>query len=481
MAQVTLLRLACLLALAAGAVAAPRLEAMPARPVEDGVLAPWSWPVTEQHAAVARVLRDSRRAAPGSEGKAVAALERCGAQAAEALLDILVRARVPETQAGDGPQVLSEPQRALVLGALAGLPRREVRGLLAARLAAAPDDACTRLAAIHLLGVVGRAEDLPSLARLAPRRAVAALPVPAAAPTGDAAAAASKAPEAAELTREARSAVRDACAGILRRDPQAWRTLAKLARSTDAPALRALLDGLGSTRDPRGLEILLRTARSQRTLAPKAVALVPALGRSTDPALDQEFAEWMRDELPYARTELARMLLIGIATLDDGSCAAALAGALEHDDAQVREGALRALRLVSGLGYGPDARLWRLWLDAEDAWHADEHPRLRDGLESGDASRIVLALQGYAGRRTHRAALAAEVALVLSDERPELRALACGTLRALDSAAGYRPLAACLDDEDATVADAAWQALRSISGMELTHDPVAVRRLLQLE
>lgn len=449
-----------------------------ARPRDDRpALEAWSWPTTPQHQAVARILRASRTAKAGSESVAATELARLGPAAQDALLDILVRGRVPETQPGDAPQILSEPQRLLVTGALARAPRVELRLKFGALLAAAPEDVPTRLAVIHLLGAVGRAEDLVALPRLAPRKElqVAALPASAAGTTRAAIA------QPAELTRDARAAVRDACAGILRRDPAAWRALARLARDCDAPALRALLDGLGNSRDPRGLEILLRTARAQKGLAAQAVSLVPKLGRSTDPEFDREFAEWMSAELPYARTEQARMLLVGIGTLDDGACAAVLVDALEHEDPQVREGALRALRQLSGLGYGADARVWRLWLDAEARWHETEREVLREQLEAADTASVVAALQAYSGRRTRRAGLAAEVAVVLHDPRPEVRVLACGALQALDSPAAYRPLGAALDDEDERVAGAALAALRALSGCALPDDAAEARRLLQLD
>lgn len=480
MAQLSATGRALLAALGAGVLAwfAGVAEARPAGPQGAQELAAWSWPATPPHRDVGRILRRSRLADPGTQAASAAELARLGPAAQEALLDVLVHARVPEAADGEAPQVLSEPQRQLVAGALALLPRAELRRAMEARLLAAPEDAQTRLAAIHLHGATGRAEDLASLPRLAPRREARAAILPAAARHG---AARLPAATAAELTREARTAVRDACAAILGRDPGGWRALAKLARSCDAPALRALLEGLGRSRDPRGLEILLRTARAQRSLAPLAVSLVPKLGRSTDPELDREFAEWMATELPYSRSEQARMLLAGIGVLDDGAAAPVLVAALDHEEAAVREAALRALQQLSGLGFGPDARPWRLWLESETRWHESERQLLRNDLEAEDTSRVVSALRAFSGRRTRRAELAREVAVVLEDPRPALRALACEALQSLDSAAAYRPLSAALGDGEGTVVRAALQALRDLSGCALPDQPADARRMLLLD
>jgi HEAT repeat protein len=389
----------------------------------------WTWEATPAHLEVARALRESRRASAGTSARLVARIAAAGPGALEAQLDVLARRRVPETGPDDAPQVLSDPQRELLLAAIARMPSAAVRAAVAARLEAAPDDADTRLAAIHVLGAVGAAKDLARLPALAPRKHVEERVRP--------------------LTREAREAVRAACAAIL-------------------------------GRDARALEVLQGAVHAHPPLAPQAVALAVKCGRSTDPALDREFAAWMTGELRGARPEYARSLLQAIGVLDDGANVPALIERLEDADGGVRESAVWALRRVSGLGFAEDPQPWRVWYADEAAWHERARPRLREDLGSHDVERVVAALRAYSDRRTRRAELAEEVAVVLGCAQPELRRLACSVLQQLGVPSACGALAGLLEDAEDTVSEAAWQALRALSGLDLPRDAERVRDLLRI-
>jgi hypothetical protein len=103
---------------------------------------------------------------------------------------------------------------------------------------------------------------------------------------------------------------------------------------------------------------------------------------------------------------------------------------------------------------------------------------MRTSLVSADPELVVAALRAYGEHRTRRGELAEEVARVLTNAHPELRRLACAILQALGSSSASSALTAALDDPDASVGDAAWKALKAITGLELPRNSQRVRELL---
>ena len=431
----------------------PESRARPA-PGDDPVqstAAPACLPATPEERVIAAVLRESRRQDAAPVSRLVERILAAGPAALEAQIDILVDRCVPSTGPEDAAQILSEPQRELLLAALARMPSGAVRSAVDRLLEDRPDEAGARLAAVHALGAIGGAPDLDRLVRIAPRRAGSG----------------------AGLAPEAHRALRAACASILARDAAGHRALGALVCDTDPKAGRALLEGLGEgadARPSRALAVLVRAARCQPPLRPQVAALAAKCGRSIDAAQDREFALWALSELPRARPEYASSLLQAIGVLDDGTCVPAMIERLEDEHLGVRASALWALRRVSGLGFPGEMEPWLVWHREEVAWQSRERVRRRKDLLSRDPARVVEALRSYAGHRTKRAELSVEVAQVLADPRPELRLLACEVIQSLDSPAACSELAWTLEDPDAAVALKAWEALQSITRLDLPRD-----------
>jgi HEAT repeat protein len=441
--------------LGAAVLLAPRAPAQDAEP-RTSALARWSGATTHAHLEIGRALRESRRADSAPAPKLVERIANAGSGALDAQLDILAQARVPEAASDDLPQILSEPQRELLLAALARMPAKAVRAAIQGRLANPHVDVGARLAAMHALGTIGLGSDLAWLVGIAPRG-----------PSGE-----------KVLSPEAREALRSASHSILQRDPRAFPALAEVLRRTDAAAASALLDAAGSSPDPRALEVLFAAAPMQRELAPQIAALAAKCGPSNSPALNREFVEWLVSELGSARSQYARSLLQTIGILDDGACVPALIARLSDKEPGVKDSALWALRRVSGLAFPADPTAWTLWERSESTWHTDVRPRLRTNLVSSDPKLVVGALRAYGEHRTRRGELAAEVSRALVDAHPELRRLACATLQTIGSSSAATALTVALDDPDPTVADAAWRALKTITGIELPRDSQRVRELL---
>lgn len=424
----------------------------------DSVLPPWSWPTTPEHLVIAKALRESRRADAAPGAKLVQRMLEAGPGAVTAEIDILVRRRVPETQPKDPPQILSEPQRELVLSVLARTSESKVRAEIKLRLEKDPLDVGTRLAAMHALGAVGNGQDLLRIVELAPRHA----------------------DEDRMLTYESSQTLTSASASILRHDGQAWSALAEVIRRVDPEAGRALLAAVGSTREPRALPVLFAAARWQPELGPQAAALASSCGGSIDPVLDRDFTDWIVSALGEARPEYLRSLLQALGAIDDGTQVAKLIQHLKHADAGVRDSALWGLRKLSGLGFPPDPSSWGAWTVSEEAWHRDKRAHLQLDLASREVARVTAAMREYSERRTRRGGLALEIATVLQRPESELRALACEVLGHLGSPAACDALSDAMRDSDASVREAAWKALCAITGIELPHDADDARKVLRL-
>ena len=392
----------------------------------QGHLTPWSWPTTAAHKEVAGVLREYRTADEPTLVRLQQELNRKAPLLRDALLDILVRARVPETTETDAPQVLSEPQRACVLRALKGCDTKALRQTLAAWSQDEQLHAGVALAALHVLAEIGDRNDLAALPRLVPRKALEVVDgEPVASP--------------AQLTREGRAALRAACAGILARDPQGWPVLLKLVDRMDEPSARAVLEGVGTLQDPRALPLLARVARTQRALASHALAQVPKVGLGDDAELTSDFAAWIASALPFARGEQARLYAQALAALDEGAHVPELLECL-RGDAAAQDAAQQALRQITGVDYGKDAEAWTAWMNEDRRWHEQRRPLLVEDLASHDLGRVVAALGEYAQHRTRRSELIAELAPMAYDERDIVRELVARTLRAYNHPQAQRLL-----------------------------------------
>jgi HEAT repeat protein len=431
-------------------VAPPALEdAAPPR------LAPWSWPTTPSHLRIATTLRAARRAGTGDHALLQQRIVESGLDAVAAQVDILLRNRVPETGPKDGPQVLSDVQRDLLLGALAQMPPGAVRKELDAYLANAPDDSTAKLGAMQALGVVGNIDDLERLVALAPRKPGS--------------------PEQA-LPSASRNTLRSATCTLLRRLTGAWTALPAALRAADPEAGRVMLDALACARDPRALPILLEIARTSRALKWAAVSAVPTCGSSLNTETDRQFLEWMRSELDVAEPAYARTLLMAAGTLDDGEWVPVLIERLTDENGGLRAEALSSLRRITGLGFAGDPAAWRAWYETESRWHNQIRPQLLAQLSSGETPKVLSAVREYSEHRTRRAEMVDELVRLLEHGKPEVRGIVISVLEHIGSPAACTALAGMTRDSDAKVVDAAWRALRSISGLELARDPEQLRR-----
>jgi HEAT repeat protein len=414
----------------------------------------WVGPLSELHRTLAAPLRESRKA-PAETGQLLARLTAPGADAIGPLLDMLIEERVPRAAPADAPQLLSAPQRGLLLAALAQLPRASLRAELERRLAPADElaGAPLRVAALHVFALAGGAADLARLAALAPR-VDEELPVPAA------------------------EALRAAYAGILRGEPGLLARGLALLRGCDTAAASQFLFALGDLHDKRALPLLEDCMRSRPELAQQAIGLLAQLGRSDDPDFDRRVAAWLAGELDNARSEWTRAALRALGVFDDGRQVPALLEELDAPHPGLREAALDSLRQVSGLKLGGSAAAWREWYADESAWQESGEPAARLELASNQDARVARALDQFAAHRLFRDERAPALLEVLENGSPAMRILACSALARLGSQVALPALVDNLSSEPSALADAAWRAACTLSGQTLPRSTAEARALL---
>lgn len=416
------------------------LAAAPAAQAPIAVPAAPAW--SDQDLAAIDILRGLRSKEQADSGVLAGRLASPGNAAWPLLFDVLVSRRVPAHEPDATPQILSEVQERVILTAIGQLERSFVLGRIAA-LGEVKDDPARALAVMGCLGAVGRVNDLIALFELAlPDR---------------------KAP----LERNREASLRRAAAAILARDERAFEQLVGLRRLTPIPLLPALVAATGDVRDGRGLRYLSEVAYWHEELIADVLAQVSRVGLSGDAELDDAMRVRVRPHLDPEDTALCRAAIPALVALGDRDSIGPLIELLSNEARGLREGALWALRRLTGLELSGNPETWARWYQAEQAWLVRERPRAFQRLRSNDAGQAADALREVLGHPLAREELCEALPDLLRNRVPQIRAMACRWLSDLDVRAAVPRLVWTLDDRDRAVATAAWEALRHLTSLDL--------------
>ncbi|MEO0649460.1 MAG: hypothetical protein AAFZ65_02130 [Planctomycetota bacterium] len=227
-----------------------------------------------------------------------------------------------------------------------------------------------------------------------------------------------------------------------------------------AGAFEALSGGLGRRADGPILLSLARLAdRPDLRPSEESLAAVERSLAEADPAVVALAAEVLAD-------------------LQAIEAAPALIEALRRADGRHRPCLADRLFVLTRADLGTDPRAWERWHAKEMRWLASEASSLEWDLQRGPSRQARVALQALASHPLHRRALAS--ALLYGLERPEddIVEAACTALAAYDAQPAIGRLAALLEHPSSGVRNAAWQALRSLSDLDLPQDPDAWKAAL---
>jgi len=416
------------LVVAASLLASVRASAQDARPASAALVAAFAEPCTQV---------ELRRRLAGLPASELAGLFQA---AAHGLL--------PAT-AGEPRSLGAEWQR-VVRESLAARPRRELVPLLedlAARGPSAPESREAQL----LLESVGSADHLRLLVRLT-----------------------CPPPVRPGLAPELRRGFESALSAILARDPAALARLPALLAESPAVLAGPLVDGLARQPSPEATrllaELLGRAPGLDVLLLLRLAERGPLVGEAA--GLHRSVRPYLRERDPVVVGAAAQ----ACGRLGDEEAIAELVALLGHEDARVRASAIDALQRLTGLAYGPDPARWLRWFHDEERWWEREAEPLLLHVERGRGLEFVRASREVLEHRLYRARIARAFALGLTRAQDEGAELACQALARLGSPVGVGALVEALEHRDARVRQAAWKALRAITGVELPPDPAAWAR-----
>lgn len=418
--------------------------------------APLPAPVTtwsDQDVAAIDVLRGLRSKEQADAGVLAGRLASPGNAAWPLLFDVLVTRRVPAHEPEDLPQILSEVQERVILLAIGELDRSFVLDRIGA-LGDVGDDPARALAVMGCLGAVGRVNDLLALFELA------------------------RPDEDESLAPDRAAALRRATAAILGRDERSFEQLLHLRRLTPVELLPVLVAAVGDARDGRGLRYLSEISYWHEDLMADVLAQVRRVGPSGEAEVDDGMRVRIRPYLDPESPGLCRAAIPALVALRDRESIGPLIELLSDETRGLREGALWALRQLTGLQLSGNPETWARWYQAEQAWLLRERPRAFQRLRSNDAGEAAAALRDVLEHPLAREDLCEALPDLLRNRMPEIRTMACHWLGDLDVRTAVPKLVWALEDRDRSVATAAWEALRRLTPYDLPLDPGAWRAAL---
>jgi len=401
--------------------------------------------VLSQHALEsARLARVAAplRAEPRDQLETARVLSRLGPESGAALLELLRQGAVPALGAHES-QPLEGARRRAVLLAFELMPREELLRSLDPR---APRASRARWheSALLVLAQAGLAQDYDLALEIAR------------APNPD--------PE------NVASALREALIALHRREPTSVGRVATRVGRGPLELDAALLQALGRSDLASAGPALVRTLGRSAKLDALALEELGAWGQRGTRSLDAQDARRVRDELQSPHAPTKRAALLALALLDDVASVPEIAQQLESSDASTRGNAHWALEHLTGLRLRNDARSWSTWIAREQTWWDEQGERALDDLRSGEPGRVARATNALARRRLLRAEFETDLVELLYASSTELVELAAASLSALGARCALPTLVDLLADSEQRIANAAWRALRAISGRSLPLD-----------
>lgn len=389
---------------------------------------------------LARALRSARRSDPPLREALVQTLSSHGAAAIEPTLDLLVAQRVPKTAPEEGRQVLSRPQRDLLLAALGRQEARAVRTVVEGRLA--------------------RARTL-----LEWRVGLWAL------------AAAADGGTTSELLRDWRERGAPALKHddwslafslVLSRDERGFSDAARFWPDALPEQQRGLVEAAGDLGQPQGLELILSVLDASRDdLGVIAAGQVLRIGRSYDTQVNRALGARLREWCDPARPALCQTVVQALGELRDRESLPRFIELLDSGDDGLRGAALSALRRASGTALKSTRDTWARWLAAQESALAVAPRRAVPRLAARELDTVLDGLRELRTLRIDREEVVGWIAPVLQRSEPGLRIVACEVLGEIDDRSAAPLLLFACDDRDKRVAAAARAALRTIVGHDL--------------
>lgn len=404
----------------------------------------------DELAAVRGVLQRTEGATAARDDVLVRRLVALGADAAPGLFSLVTGDGVEALFGETGAEAWICPQDrvgALALEALGQLPQVPVREFLRAHCAAQPSREA-RAAAFQVLGRQGAPEGIPLLLELClaggdelEQRSLRAPAVEA----------------LRTLLRVDDRAIKGFEAALLAAPLELQRLSCEaLAASGRAEAVRLLAKLLG--RDPE-LDVVVTDGLAQ-------------LAERCPWALGDEIAPRLRTALEKGRPALRAAAARALGRTRDALSIPALIACVHEGDAASARAAQWALVEITGQKRLQTAEEWTAWFETERAWWKDQGVALIAGFDDPDASaKLSASLRTLLAHPLGRDRVGEGLCAALDQFEPGAKVIACETLARLGARRAVPSLVDLLVDPASEVRQAAWAALRVLTGEELPPEP----------
>lgn len=287
-----------------------------------------------------------------------------------------------------------------------------------------------------------------------------------------------------ESTLETRSrrklarTLEDTLLALLSREPRGFDQLQNLWHRIPDEFLTATLRALGKSGTADAIEPLVSVMRSEPRAGSIALGEVGRLASALSAAERDELAGLVLFTNAHASPTVRAALTRACMALGSQVSVPVLMGLLGDADSSVVDGAHRALKALTGQNLRADQNRWESWHDAEQLWLQEQAPALLIQLRSPEDHLVQAALRELALHSFYGDQFEPSFISLLDHASTEVRTQACHVLAACAMEGALPRLLQALRFDEEPVWQAAWSALKRITGSGLPPDPSQWEALL---
>jgi HEAT repeat protein len=400
-------------------------------------------------AAVRSVLQRTEGDSSCRDEVLVRRLTALGNDAAPALFTLVSGEALDEFLGETGPEAWLCPLdrvSPLALEALGNLPAVPVRQCLRAQATKRPERD-VRVAAMNVLGRQGSADGLPLFFQLL-----------------------AESGEELEL-RSVRTQAQEALLAILRADGTSTRALEAPLLAAPLAQQRLVCEALARATRADAVGLLMKVVGRDAELDLVCIEALTELVARQPWRMPQKTTGHLRACLEHPDARLRASAARALGRLRDMPAVPGLIAHLGDADPATARAALWALRECTGQARLTTADEWQSWHAAEREWWKQEGRARVEALASGESGALSSVLRDVLAHPLGRSQVAEALLGLLPGLEPGAKALACAALARLRARAAVPALVELLFETDPAVREAAWAALRALTGENLPAEP----------
>lgn len=282
-------------------------------------------------------------------------------------------------------------------------------------------------------------------------------------------------PRPGERTRSVLTAFELALTEVLGRDRSTFGPLQRQIHGIHPSLQACMVRAVGAVSGTEALGVLVHLLGVDARLDLVLLNQVRRVAGDPNVRVDASARSIVSGYLQSPDAALRREAAAALGSLDDFDSIAELIELLEDPSMGVRENAHWALRALTGVAYRDDVRRWRAWHREETRWWSEEASSALRKLDHREKDVVAAGINELASHRLYRNEISLRLLPLLNHRDGNIVRMTCTALRAFRSPACVPELISLLDSRDARVRDAAWGALKAITGQSLPKDPAVWR------